>query len=73
MRLQKLVPPLASALLAAVVVTLLFTIPTSVQIEERWSIVVVSQALTLARTIFIVAVVHALVLGLPLFSFCQVW
>jgi hypothetical protein len=67
MRPEKFMPPLASALLAAVVAMLLFTIPTLVQIEEGWSIVVVSQVLTLARTIFIVAVVHVLVLGLPLF------
>lgn len=58
---------LASALLAAVVATLLFNIPTLAQIEEPWNIVVVSQALTLARTTFIVAVAHALVLGLPAF------
>lgn len=67
MRFQELLLPLASVLLAAVVATLLFIIPSLVQIEERWNIVVVSQGLTLARTVFIVAAVHALVLGLPLF------
>lgn len=58
---------LASALLAALVAALLFTTPTLARIEESWNIVVVSQALSLARTTFIVAVAHALVLGLPLF------
>jgi hypothetical protein len=58
---------LASALLAAVIATLLFIIPTLVQIEVPWNIVVVSQVLTLTRTTFIVAAAHALVLGLPLF------
>ena len=67
MRSQELILPSASAVLAAVVATFLFIIPTLTQIEEPWNIVVVSQALTLARTTFIVAVVHALVLGLPLF------
>jgi hypothetical protein len=46
---------LASALLAAVVATLLITIPFLVQIEEPWNIVVASHGLTLARTTFISA------------------
>jgi hypothetical protein len=66
MRSQKLIL-LASALLAATVATLLFTIPNLAQIEEPWNIVVVSQALTLARMTFIIVVAHTLVLGLPLF------
>jgi hypothetical protein len=67
MRTQEFMPLLAAVLLSAGVATLLFTIPTLAQIEEPWNIVVVSQSLTLARTTFIVALAHALVLGLPLF------
>jgi hypothetical protein len=62
---------LASALLAALVATLLLTIPTLAQIEEPWNIVVVSEALTFARLTFIVALAHALILGLPLFFFLR--
>ena len=73
MRSQQIIPllasALASALLAALVATLLFTIPTLAQIEEPWNIVVVSEALTFARLTFIVALAHALILGLPLFFF----
>jgi hypothetical protein len=42
-----------------------------VQIEEQWSIVVVSEALAFARLTFIVALAHALILGLPLFFFLR--
>jgi hypothetical protein len=75
MRSQQIMPLLAlalvSALLAALVATLLLTIPTLAQIEEPWSIVVVSEALTFARLTFIVALAHALILGLPLFFFLR--
>lgn len=60
-------PLLASALLAALAATLLAVIPTLKQIEEPWNIVVVSQVLALSRTTFVVALAHALLLGLPLF------
>ena|SRR5580700_10874987 len=74
MRSQQIMPllalALASALLAALVATLLLTIPTLAQIEEPWNIVVVSEALTFARLTFIVALAHALILGLPLFFSC---
>jgi hypothetical protein len=75
MRSQQIMPllalALASALLAALVATLLLTIPTLAQIEEPWNIVVVSEALTFARLTFIVALAHALILGLPLFFFLR--
>jgi hypothetical protein len=75
MRSQQIIPllasALASALLAALVAPLLFTIPTLAQIEEPWNIVVVSEALTFARLTFIVALAHALILGLPLFFFLR--
>jgi len=58
---------LAVTMLSAVVVSLLFIILTAAQIEERWNIVVFSEILTLARTVFVIALAHALVLGLPLF------
>jgi hypothetical protein len=58
---------LASAVLAAVAVTLLVTIPLLAEIEEPWNIVVASEVLELTRLTFVVALAHALVLGLPLF------
>jgi hypothetical protein len=64
---QRIIFVAASALLAAFVATLLSIIPTLAWIEEPWNIVAVSQALSLARTTFIMAIVHALLLGLPLF------
>lgn len=62
---------LASALLAALAATLSFIIPTLGQIEEPWNIVVVSEALGILKTTFIVALAHAFILGIPLFLFLR--
>ena len=67
MRSQQITLPLASAILAAVTVTLLLTILDLAEIEEPWNIVVASEVLELTRLTFVVALAHALVLGLPLF------
>jgi hypothetical protein len=67
MRSQKIMLPLASALLAAVTVTLVVSILNLAEIEEPWNIVVVSEVLQLTRLTLVVALAHALVLGLPLF------
>jgi hypothetical protein len=48
------------ALLAAVVVTLLYIVPFAASIEESWNIVVVSQLLAEARVIFTPVLGHAL-------------
>jgi hypothetical protein len=61
----------SATLLAAVVVALLVTALTAKEIEEPWNIVVVSQLLWLLRLTFIVALAHAVVLGLPLFLFLR--
>jgi hypothetical protein len=58
---------LASAVLAAITVTLLLSIPFLAEIEEARSIIVASEDVQLTRVIFGVALPHALVLGLPLF------
>jgi hypothetical protein len=59
----------SATLLAAVVVALLVTALTVKEIEEPWNIAVVSQLLWLLRLTFIVALAHAIILGLPLFLF----
>jgi hypothetical protein len=59
----------SATLLAAVAVALLVTALTAREIEEPWNIVVVSQLLWLLRLTFIIALAHAIVLGLPLFLF----
>lgn len=64
---------LASLLFAAAIVTLLLAIPVLVTAEERWNIVFVSEIVRLARTIFVVALLHAFALGLPLFLILQLW
>lgn len=56
-----------AAVLAAFAATAAFVIPFLARIEEPFSIVVVSQILTLTKTTFIVAVTHSLLIGLPLF------
>jgi hypothetical protein len=48
------------ALLAAVVVTLLYIVPFAASIEESWNIVVVSHLLAEARVIFTPVLSHAL-------------
>ena len=59
----------SATLLAAVVAALLVTALAVKEIEEPWNIAVVSQLLWLLRLTFIVALTHAIVLGLPLFLF----
>lgn len=61
----------SATLLAAVVVALLVTALTAKEIEEPWNIAVVSQLLWLLRLTFIVALAHAIGLGLPLFLFLR--
>jgi hypothetical protein len=61
----------SATLLAAVTVALLVTALTAMEIEEPWNIVVVSQGLWLLRLAFIIALAHAIVLGLPLFLFLR--
>jgi hypothetical protein len=58
---------LVATLLSAIVVAFLLTVSTLTQVEEPWNIVVVSQVVGLARVTFIVALAHAVILGLPLF------
>jgi hypothetical protein len=57
----------SAALLAATGATLAVVIPVAATIEEPWNIAVVSQLLVLLRLTFIVALLHAVMLGLPLF------
>jgi len=64
---REAMPAVAAALLSAVAVTALVTVPALTRIEEAWNIVVVHEALALARLTFLVALAHAFVLGLPLF------
>jgi hypothetical protein len=61
----------SATLLAAVVAALSVTALTAKEIEESWNIVVVSQLLRLLRLAFLVALAHAVVLGLPLFLFLR--
>jgi hypothetical protein len=65
MRLRQIILMIPAVLLSAIAVTLLLTLPTVVQIEEKWNIVVVTQTLTVARWAFVLCLAHALVLGLP--------
>lgn len=57
----------SATLLAAAGATLAVTVPMAATIEEPWNIAVVSELLVWLRLTFIVALVHAVVLGLPLF------
>jgi hypothetical protein len=61
----------SATLLAAVVAALLVTALTAKEIEEPWNIVVVSQLFWLLSLTFIVALAHAIGLGLPLFLFLR--
>jgi hypothetical protein len=61
----------SATLLAAVVVALLFIGLAAKDIEESWNIVVVSELFVLLRLTFLVALAHAIVLGLPLFLFLR--
>ncbi|WP_448043182.1 hypothetical protein [Bradyrhizobium liaoningense] len=67
MRLQQHLHVLGAALLAAFAATLAFVIPFLMQVEESINIVVVTQILNLTMTTFMVATVHAVLFGLPLF------
>lgn len=67
MRLQQHLHLLGAALFAAFGATLAFVIPFCVQIEEPINILVVTQILNLTMTTFMVAIAHAVLLGLPLF------
>jgi hypothetical protein len=57
----------SATLLAAAAATIVAFVPAALGIEEPWNIVVVSQLLGLLRLTFIVALAHAIILGLPLF------
>lgn len=59
--------PLAAAMFAAFAATVAFVVPLLAKIEESINVVVVADAVNLTRTTFVVAVAHALLLGLPLF------
>lgn len=67
MRLQRHLHLFGAALLAAFAATAAFVIPLFAKIEESINVVVVADAVNLTRTTFVVAVAHALLLGLPLF------
>lgn len=67
MRPQQLMLPLAAAMFAAFAATIAFVVPLLAKIEESINVVVVADAVNLTRTTFVVAVAHALLLGLPLF------
>lgn len=67
MRPQSLMRPLAAAMFAAFAATVAFVVPLLAKIEESINVVVVADAVNLTRTTFVVAVAHALLLGLPLF------
>lgn len=71
MKSRRFLPLVAAAVLSAIVATVLFTVLTLAHIEETWNIIVVSQALALARMTFIAALAHAIILGLPLFIFLR--
>ncbi|MFZ0424457.1 MAG: hypothetical protein WAL80_16395 [Xanthobacteraceae bacterium] len=58
---------LVATLLSAIIVAFLLTVPTLTQVEEPWNIVVASEVVGFARITFIVALAHAVILGLPLF------
>jgi hypothetical protein len=55
MRSRKLVRLFASAIIAAIGVTVILAIQTAAQIEEPWNVVVVSETFSLARMTFLVA------------------
>lgn len=57
----------SATLLAAAGATLAAVVPTVARIEEPWNIAVVSELLVWLRLTFIVALLHAVILGLPLF------
>ena len=59
----------SATLLAAAVVALLFLGLAAKEIGEPWNIAVVSELFGLLRLTFLVALAHAVVLGLPLFLF----
>jgi hypothetical protein len=67
MHFEKLVPPLASAILAAIAVTALLTLALVVQIQDAWNIAVVSEVLLYTKASFIWIVSYTLLLGIPLF------
>ena len=67
MRLQQCLQLLAATLLAAFGATVAFVVRFCVQIEEPINILVVTQVLNLMMTTFMVAIAHAVLLGLPLF------
>jgi hypothetical protein len=67
MRPQEFMLLAAAALLSAIVATLAATAPLLIQIEEAWNIVVVIESIRLTRIVFLVALAHAFVLGLPLY------
>ncbi|MCK1735018.1 hypothetical protein IVA79_13825 [Bradyrhizobium sp. 138] len=68
MRIQRHLHLLGAALLAAFAATIAFVIPSLMQIQESINIVVVTQALNLTMTTFLVATAHAVLFGLPLFA-----
>ncbi|WP_314950251.1 hypothetical protein [Bradyrhizobium cosmicum] len=67
MRLRQHLHLFGAALLAAFGATAAFVIPFCMQIEEPINILVVTQVLNLTMTMFMVAIAHAVLLGLPLF------
>ena len=69
MQYRKMFSLFASALLSAVGVTLLLAIQTSVQIEEPWNIVVVSETLSSVRMTFLIVLAHVVLLGLPVYLY----
>jgi len=70
MQLRYLIP-LAAILIAAFVATVLATCSALAEFDETWTIVLVSEVIRSARLIFLVALAHALLLGLPLFLFLR--
>ena len=71
MQPQRSMAVLAAAVLSAVVATLLYAILSLAGIEEPWNIIVISGILAETKFVFIATLVHALVLGLPLFFFLR--
>lgn len=61
----------SATLLAAVAVALVVTGLVTKEIEEPWNIVVASELLGLLRLTFLVALAHAVIIGLPLFLFLR--
>lgn len=62
---RQFIPVLAAAFLGAIAAVVPAIVLTLNRIEEPWNIVVVSEGLVLAELTYVVALAHALVLGLP--------